>query len=364
VETHAGKDWTKGVALGKTLKLRKGVKGAVRLVEKTLVGRAVHEIKVGEEGIKLFVVFEELPNSLTRDFIEEIAEVKEEKSTCRVVTSLEWLLDVMVIVAGGEVSKVVNTSWDGHTKLSLGGQKRSKLMGVGCGNDGASNASVCGTDSDWAKGCKVVRVFVEGKETVCCEVRCHGRRDVIGKKKGDNVGEGVKVGSSGRVGVRSRRGFKQSIGFEDVSIVRVGAKGSTPFEASEGLAEDYAGDGDGWVRRKVLLGSGGRGVDAWREEALAEHFDVRGDFGGREGRLDALVCRTVVVIVCKGLCSRARVSSRGEDCGAGIWLWGDISHLEIELGDATSAKEGDAVEDGSIRIWGILISDGVKEEGI
>jgi hypothetical protein len=52
-------------------------------------------------------------------------------------------------------------------------------MGVHGGNDEACNYLVSSTDANGSESSEVIGVFVESKEMVCCEVRCHFRRNVI-----------------------------------------------------------------------------------------------------------------------------------------------------------------------------------------
>jgi hypothetical protein len=89
-------------------------------------------------------------------------------------------LDIVVVTKGCQVREIVDASGDGNAKFALRSKEGGKLVGVCHGaDDGACDSAVLSMDANGAESSEVVRVFVESKEALCCEVWCYFMRNVI-----------------------------------------------------------------------------------------------------------------------------------------------------------------------------------------
>ena len=116
------------------------------------------------------------------------------------------------------------------------GEKGSKLIGEGGGDDGANDLAIGGSDANGAELGGVFGVFVEDEETVGAEMNIDRGWNRVGKDEVADLKEGGEVGGGDGVIVVSGFGIVKCVGFQNVGVIREGTVDSAALEASKGLA--------------------------------------------------------------------------------------------------------------------------------
>jgi hypothetical protein len=155
-------------------------------------------------------------------------------------------LDGGVELGEGGVDDKVKTPPDGEAELPVGEEDRGELIAEVDGEDGATEPTEVGSDSDRAELGEVVGVFMEGKEAAWSEGRGDDGRDLVVENQSGDFREG------GEVSIRGA-----PILFNDVSVIIVGAVGGARFEGGEGVPYRGGIGGEGWGwGRLVTRGAG------------------------------------------------------------------------------------------------------------
>ena len=89
VKAESREDGAQGTALGKAFLLDKEVHIAITVIEVALVGRAIQEVKEGEERLESRVASQEISDSSTGAGIEHVGDVQEEEDAVGVSRSVK-----------------------------------------------------------------------------------------------------------------------------------------------------------------------------------------------------------------------------------------------------------------------------------
>jgi hypothetical protein len=329
VENKACKDGAKGTALGKTFVLQEGVGGAVRLEKEATVGVGIEEVEEREGRVECGVGSKDVAGGGPGDSIEHVGNVQKEEGTLGREGVGDWVGDKAVSEGEGGMDEVIDATLDGDTHLALGEENGGKLGGKALEKDTAGDTAVSGANAEGAEAGEVGGVFVESNKARRGKERANIGRNFVFEDEANHGPERREVRAIGRVVGRRVEGKI----LDDVRQVGEGAAGCTTLDLTEGREENVVGQVQ--LRKGTVVMGGmrarfGRQVgDLRRVKVFDESFDVWGNFGSRQGGLDAGEGGMIIVIIGGCLGGGALAVIAGKNDWAGVVSGKDLSALGI-----------------------------------
>jgi hypothetical protein len=150
MEHQAGKNGSKGITLRKAFVLEEVVRRTIRTGRIAVDRRAIHEIKVWQEGMELGVVSQNSASCMTGNGIEHVGNVKGEKGTMGSKVGSKGAINVLMELGLSRMEKKINTTTDGDAELTFCEKESGEAIGIESHDNRSSNAAVGSTNANGA----------------------------------------------------------------------------------------------------------------------------------------------------------------------------------------------------------------------